>query len=163
MELLRGPEKDRDDEGSPDELALPVLLLVVGRDLKHKLLGLEREEHQKENPREEDHDDHVRNHVDAPVSERDIDAGLLKVTFRCRVRRGSDRSSDTTEVGGDRNRESEADLSLVVARQLVEHRSEEGKHHGGGGGVAHEHREHGDDDEESQQHHLRLCSEYAEQ
>ena len=112
MELLRGPEKDRDDEGSPYELALPILLLVVGRDLKHKFLGLEREEHQKENPREEDHDDHVRNHVDAPLSERDIDAGLLKVTFRCRVRRGSDRSSDTTEVGGDRNREREADLSL---------------------------------------------------
>ena len=163
MELLRGPEKDRDDEGSPYELALPVLLLVVGRDLKHKLLGLEREEHQKENPREEDHDDHVRNHVDAPVTERDIDAGLLKVTLRGSIRRGSDRGSDTTKVGGDRNRESEADLSLVVARQLVEHRSEEGKHHGGGGGVAHEHREHGDDDEESQQHHLWLCSEYAEQ
>lgn len=137
--------------------------LSLVQDLKHKFLGLEREEHQKENPCEEDHDDHVRNHVDAPVSERDIDAGLLKVTFCCRVRRGSDRSSDTTEVGGDRNRERKADLSLVVARQLVKHRSEEGKHHGGGGGVAHEHREHGDDDEESQKHHLRLCSEYAEQ
>ena len=135
----------------------------LGFDLELDLVGLEGEEKLEQDPCDEDHHHHVRNHPGHPGGESDLVAGVLQGADCDGVGRGADRGADTSEVGGDGDGEREAYLSGLILGECLEHGSQERQHHGCGGGVAHEHGEHGDNDEEAEKHHLGLLAEQAEE
>ena len=84
---------------------------------------------------------------------------LIEITEGNGVRRGSDRGSDTSDIGGNRDGESKSSHAFLFFRQCPEDRGQEGEHHCGGGRVAHEHGEERNHAEESEKDELWLGSE----
>ena len=163
MYLLGSPEEYGADEGNPYHGGLPVFLALVLRNLKHDLVGLEREEDLEQHPCDDNHYEHVRNHTYSPLHEVHFISCLGKELDGGSVRRGSDRGSYTTEVRCYRYGQGETYAALVVLREHGKHRSKESEHHGCGSGVAHEHGEYRDDQKEAEEHHLGVGAERLEE
>ena len=128
-------------------------------DLKLDGLCLERIKLHEKEPCQEEHDDHIRNHPEHPSCECDRISCLLKSTESDGIRRGSDRSTHTSDVCRDRDRKGKRDPSTTVLRKCREDRSEEGEHHRCCCSITHKHREYSDDEENTEEYSLRICSE----
>ena len=161
--LFGCPQQDGSNEGYPNHIQFPVLLLIALGNFQHQFLGLEREHEAQKHPGDKNHDNHIGNHVYAPFAKTHINAGLLQGAFGRSIGRCADGRADTAQVGGHRDAQRQADFTLVVRGKLGKHRGEQGQHHGGGGGVGHEHGKHGNHDKEAQQHNLRLSAENLQQ
>ena len=117
-ELVGHPEEDGNGECHIYHVISPCPL-VLAFNLQFNGLLLEREDFEEDNPGNEEEKDCKWGHECHPLSESDVHVHSHRVIeiFQCdSVRRGSDRCSDTADVGCDRNCESKCNLSLSVSR-----------------------------------------------
>ena len=162
-DLVKHPQKDGHGESHPDDVGLRSPLRIAG-DVQFDGLCLEREHPEQKGPGDEQHHDDERHHTEHPLSESYVHVqGVIQIAQCNGVRRGSNRSSNTSEVGCNRNGKSQSDASLAVRRQGFEHRSQEGEHHRRCCSVGHKHREYADDKKEAEKDELRFFPERPQQ
>ena len=116
--LLRSPEEDGTNKGNPYHVQLPVFLLLALRYLKNKFLGLEGEHDAQYNPCNHNHDNHVRDHVNAPLAKGNVNSGLLQGALCRSVGRSADGRADTAKVCRHGDTEGKAYLTLVIGRKF---------------------------------------------
>ena len=138
--LFTHPEDDGKSESYPYYILLErSSLYFLAFDLEFDGLRLERIKLHKKHPCNHEHDDYIRNHSEHPSRKCDCITCILKCTKSDCIRRSTDRSTHTTDIGCDRNCEGKRDPSAAILRQGSKHRCKERKHHRSCRCVAHKH------------------------